>query len=256
MLKNLYEYREMLRSLVARDLKGRYKNSTLGFLWTFLNPLFQLIIYTIVFTVILPMNIEKYYIHLFVALIPWIFFSSCLTGGARAILDQQDLIKKIYFPREILPISFTTSQFINMILSMIVTFLIIIITGYGVNPVALLFLPLVLLVQYILCMGIVMLCSAVTVYLRDMEMVLGVLAFGWMYLSPVIYPESYVPERYQELYYLNPMSGIIVAYRKILYYKEVPDVYNLLISAVIGIVIFVIGINLFRKLERRFVEEL
>ena len=256
MLRNLYEYREMVRSLVIRDLRGRYKNSALGFLWTFLNPLFQLIIYTIVFTVIMPMNIDQYYIHLFVALVPWIFFSSCLTGGARAILDQQDLIKKIYFPREILPISFTTSQFINMVLSMIVTFLIIMISGHGVSGMALLYLPIVLLIQYVLCVGVVMICSAITVYLRDMEMVFGVIAFGWMYLSPVIYTESYIPEKYRSLYYLNPMSGIISAYRKILYYKEIPEMSNLLISVAFGIAALVLGIIVFHRLERHFVEEL
>lgn len=256
MLRNLYEYREMVRSLVIRDLRGRYKNSALGFLWTFLNPLFQLIIYTIVFTVIMPMNIDQYYIHLFVALVPWIFFSSCLTGGARAILDQQDLIKKIYFPREILPISFTTSQFINMVLSMIVTFLIILISGHGINGIALLYLPIVLIIQYVLCIGVVMICSAITVYLRDMEMVFGVIAFGWMYLSPVIYPESYIPEKYRSLYYLNPMSGIISAYRKILYYKEIPEMSNLLISVAFGIAALVLGIIVFHRLERHFVEEL
>lgn len=256
MFKNLYEYREMIRSLIIRDLRGRYKNSVLGFLWTFLNPLFQLIIYTFVFSVILPMDIDKYYIHLFVALVPWIFLSSCMTGGSRVILDQQDMVKKIYFPREILPIAYTTSQFINMLLTMLVIFVIVIVSGHGMNGVALLFLPLVLIVQYIFCLGIVMICSAVTVYLRDMEMILGVIAFGWMYLSPVIYAESYVPEKYRGIYYLNPMSSIITAYRKILYYKECPEVVQLVQVGLVGCVGIVIGIIVFRKLQKRFVEEL
>ena len=256
MLKDLYEYREMLRNLVIRDLRGRYKNSALGFLWTFLNPLFQLIIYTFVFSVIMPMAIDKYYIHLFVALVPWIFFSSCMTGGSRVILDQQDMVKKIYFPREILPLSFTTSQFINMILSMCVTFLIVICSGHGINPRAVLCLPIVFVVQYLLCLGIVMICSAITVYLRDMEMILGVVSFAWMYLTPVIYSENYVPERYRALYNLNPMTPIIVAYRKILYYKEVPELSNLLMAGIVGIAGVAIGSVVFKKLQRGFVEEL
>lgn len=123
MLKELYNYREMINSLVRRDLKGRYKNSVLGFLWTFLNPLLQLVVYTFVFSVIMPMEIEKYYLHLFVALVPWIFFSTCLTGGSRCIIDQQDMVKKIYFPREVLPVAYVTSQFVNMLLTFLVIFL-------------------------------------------------------------------------------------------------------------------------------------
>lgn len=256
MFKNLYEYREMIRSLIKRDLKGRYKNSVLGFLWTFLNPLFQLIIYTFVFSVIMPMNIENYYIHLFVALVPWIFTSSCMTGGSRVILDQQDMVKKIYFPREILPISFTTSQFINMLLSMLVILAVVLATGHGVNMAALLFLPLVMIVQYLFCLGIVMICSGITVYLRDMEMILGIVSFAWMYLTPVIYSENMVPEKYRTLYYLNPMTPIIVAYRKILYYKEIPEVLQLLQVGLAGIAGVAAGTFIFRKLQRRFVEEL
>lgn len=256
MLKNLYDYREMIRSLVKRDLGGRYKNSVLGFFWTFLNPLFQLIIYTMVFTIIIPMGIEKYYIHLFVALVPWIFLSSCMTGGARVILDQQDIVKKIYFPREILPISFTTSQFINMLLSMLVIFVVLFVTGHGVSGQALLFLPWVMLVQYLFCLGIVFFSCTVTVYLRDMEMVLGIIVFGWMYLTPVIYAESYVPEKYRSLYYLNPMSVIISAYRKILYYKECPEVRSLIQTSLVCIVILVCGIMVFQKFQKHFVEEL
>ena len=256
MLKNLYEYREMIHSLIKRDLGGRYKNSVLGFFWTFLNPFFQLIIYTLVFTIIIPMNIDKYYIHLFVALIPWIFLSSCMTGGARVILDQQDIVKKIYFPREILPISFTTSQFINMLLTMLVVFFVLFVTGHGVSMWALLFLPWVMIVQYIFCLGIVFFSCTVTVYLRDMEMILGIIAFGWMYLTPVIYAESYVPEKYRSLYYLNPMSVIISAYRRILYYKEQPDVSYLIQTSIVCIVILACGIVVFRKFQRHFVEEL
>lgn len=256
MIKNLYEYREMVRSLIKRDLKGRYKNSALGFLWTFLNPLFQLIIYTFVFSVIMPMNIENYYIHLFVALVPWIFTSSCMTGGARVIIDQQDMVKKIYFPREILPISFTTSQFVNMLLSMLVILVVVLFSGHGINLLALLYLPLVMVVHYLFCLGIVMICSAITVYLRDMEMILGVISFAWMYLTPVIYSESMVPEKYRTLYYLNPMTPIIVAYRKISYYKEGPEVMQLLQVGLVGIVGVLAGILIFKRLQRRFVEEL
>ena len=105
-LKELYAYRQMIFSLVKKDLRGRYKGSVLGFMWTFINPLLQMGVYTLVFSIILRNDIDKYYLFLFVALVPWIFFSASLTGGADSVLASKDMLKKIYFPREVIPISF------------------------------------------------------------------------------------------------------------------------------------------------------
>ena len=115
LFRELYHYREMLFSLVRKDLRGRYKGSVLGFLWTFINPLMQLLVYTFVFTVILPAQVEHYSLYLFVALIPWIFFSTAVAGGAGCVLAQKGMVTKIYFPREVLPISHVTSAFVNML---------------------------------------------------------------------------------------------------------------------------------------------
>ncbi len=128
-VKELWEYREMIVSLVKRDLKSRYKGSVLGFLWMFLNPLLQLAVYTVVFSTIIKMGIEKFYLFLFVALVPWLFFSTCLSAGTTVIFSQQDMVKKIYFPREALPLAFTISQFVNMLLSFVVIFIVVICSG-------------------------------------------------------------------------------------------------------------------------------
>ena len=150
-IKELYEYREMIISLVRKDLRGRYKGSVLGFLWTFVNPLLQLIVYTIVFSIIMRASYEQYYLFLFVALVPWMFFSSSVTDGAASILKEKDMVKKIYFPREVLPISTVTSAFVNMILTFVVVFIVVIVSGRGINPLALLCLPVVMVVEYVLC---------------------------------------------------------------------------------------------------------
>ena len=155
-IQELYAYREMIFSLVRRDLKGRYKGSALGFLWTFINPLLQLGVYTLVFSVIMRNGIEDYYLFLFVALIPWIFFSTSLAGGSSCIWAQKDMVKKIYFPREILPISFVTSQFVNMLLSLIVVLIVLIVSGKGLNPIALLYLPVIMLVEYLMALSVAM----------------------------------------------------------------------------------------------------
>ncbi|MBR6381509.1 MAG: ABC transporter permease, partial [Lachnospiraceae bacterium] len=150
--KEIYEYREMIFSMVRRDLRGRYKGSALGFLWTFLNPLFQLIVYTIVFSVIMKVGYEKYYLHLFTALVPWIFFSSSVAGGAGIIRAQSNLVNKIYFPREVIPISHVICQLINMLLTFLVVLAVVLVTGHGLNGIALLYLIPVTIVEFFLAL--------------------------------------------------------------------------------------------------------
>jgi ABC-2 type transport system permease protein len=255
-IKELYAYRQMIFSLVKKDLRGRYKGSVLGFLWTFINPLFQLIVYTIVFSKILRNDIPRYYLYLFVALIPWIFFSSSITVGAASIISQKDLVKKIYFPRMVIPISYVTSCFVNMLLCFIVIFAVIIVTGAGINFVAVLTLPVIMIVEYIFALGMAMIASAVTVYFRDLEHILGIIAMAWMYLTPVVYSKKIVPDRYLPLFNLNPMTHIIDCYRTVLYEKQVPDLTALLWAAGLGVFFLVFGAFVFNKLQRHFAEEL
>ena len=222
-VKEIVEYREMIFSLIRRDLRGRYKGSVLGFMWTFINPLLQLCVYTVVFSIIMRMGIEKYYMFLFVTLIPWMFFNTCLCGGTRIIFSQEDMVKKIYFPREVLPIAFVTSNFINMLLSFIVIFAVAIISGIGISLRAIVHLPVIMLIEYILALGIAMIGAAVTVYIRDLEQIFNIIGMAWMYMTPILYSVDMVPENLRGLYNLNPMTPIIVAYRDILYYKEAPQ---------------------------------
>ena len=255
-LKELYAYREMIFSLVRRDLRGRYKGSVLGFLWTFINPLLQLGVYTLVFSNILRSGIEDYYLFLFVALVPWIFFSTSISGGSSCIWAQQDMVKKIYFPREVLPISFVTSQFVNMLLSLVVVLVALLISGKGLNLEALLFLPIVMLVEYILALSMTMIFSAITVYLRDVEYLLGIVAMAWQFLTPVMYSLDQVPDNMKFAFNLNPMTPVIIAYRDILYYKKIPEISTLLHATLLGLGLLIIGWITFSKLKRHFAEEL
>ena len=133
-LLEIISYREMIYSLVKQELRGKYKGSVLGFIWTFLNPLFQLIVYTFVFSIIMKSSIDDYYLFLFVAFIPWLFFSNSVSGGARAVMDKKELVKKVYFPRQVLPISYVTSAFVNMILSFVIVFGALLFSGRGIEP--------------------------------------------------------------------------------------------------------------------------
>ena len=256
LLRELYAYRTMLASLVKRDLKGRYKGSVLGFLWTFLNPLLQLAVYSLVFKVILKNPMENYSMHLFVALVPWIFFSSALTTGTKAILGQANLVKKIYFPREIIPVAYATSSFINMLLSFVIIFAVLLISPMKIFWKPVLLLPVVMFLQYLLVIGVNLITSALTVYFRDLEHIMGVLSMAWMYLSPVVYPVSYIAEEYQSFYMLNPMAPILIAYRDILYYGICPNRQILGLIFIECLVWLGIGILVFFKLKWYFAEEL
>lgn len=255
-LKEIYDYRQMIFSLVKKDLRGRYKGSVLGFLWTFINPLLQLVVYTIVFSFILKSPIEKYYLYLFVGLIPWIFFSSAITGGSASVVAQKDLIKKIYFPRQVIPIAYVTSCFVNMLLCFIVIFIVVIVAGVGLNPLALLCLPIIMLVEYILALGVALLSSAVTVYFRDLEHILGIVTMAWMYLTPIMYDKSIVPENFHPLFNINPMTHVIDCYRAVLYYGKMPNLESLVSSLALGVLFLVAGYFVFGRLQRHFAEEL
>ncbi len=253
-LKELYDYREMVFSLVKKDLRGRYKGSVLGFLWTFINPLLQLMVFTLVFSVIMKAGYDQYYLFLFVALVPWMFFSSSVQDGSTAIIREKDMVKKIYFPREVMPIATVTSGFVNMLLTFIVIFIVLIFSGKGINPVALLCLPFVMIVEYILCLGIAMIVAALTVYFRDLQYILGIFTMALQYMTPVMYGSEMVPEWAMPIFQANPMTPIIEMYRQILYYKEVPEMLSLLYVLALGIIFIVLGFFCFNKLQKGFAE--
>ena len=253
-LKELYDYREMIFSLVRKDLRGRYKGSVLGFLWTFINPLLQLMVFTLVFSVIMRAGYDQYYLFLFVALVPWMFFASSVQDGSTAILREKDMIKKIYFPREVMPIATVTSGFVNMLLTFIVIFIVLIVSGKGLNPLALLCLPFVMIVEYILCLGIALIVAALTVYFRDLQYILGILTMAMQYMTPVMYGSEMVPDWALPIFKANPMTPITEMYRQILYYKCVPEMLSLLYVLAIGVVFIVIGFFCFNKLQKGFAE--
>ena len=232
-IKEIWDYRDMIVSLVKRDLRGRYKGSVLGFFWTFLNPLLQLLVYTFVFSIIMKAGIEDYYLFLFVALVPWTYFATCVSGGSGCIVGQVNLVNKIYFPREVLPISYVISQLINMLLSFLVVFVVLFISGKGFNFLVWPYLIVVILQETLLAFGITLFVSAISVYFRDMIYFLNIIVMAWQFMTP-----------------------IIVAYRDIFYYKKAPELQDFILGTVVGIIILVIGWISFEKLKRRFAEVL
>ena len=253
--KNLYNYRELLKTNVQKEIRGKYKNSFLGVLWSFLNPLLQICVYALVFPLILKNDQPNYVIFLCVALIPWTFFTSCVQQSASTMLQNGNIIKKVYFPREILPISVVTSGTINFLISTIIIFAFLLIFGVGITKYVLYF-PVILIIQYFLQLGISLILSSVTVYLRDLEHLIGVALQLLFYATPIVYAAESIPEDFKFIIEYNPMTYIINGYRDIFYNQTSPDMYALGILFVMAIALCIVGYIIFNKLQKGFAEEL
>lgn len=255
LVKNLYNYRELLKTSVFKDVNGKYKNSFFGVLWSFINPLLQIVVYTIVFQVIMRSNIKNYAVYLCCGLVPWTYFSNCILRASNTIMDNGNIVKKVYFPREILPISVVTSEGVNFLISTIIMlgFVLANHIGFSWN---LLWYPVILIIQYILSLGVAFLVSSITVYFRDLLHFLGILMQLLFYATPIVYSSEQVPANLSWIVKINPMAYIIEAYRNIFYNKVAPNGKGLLIAFACGLVFCVIGFCTFKKLEKRFAEEL
>lgn len=255
LFKELYQYRELLKTNIQKEIRGKYKGAWLGVLWSYLNPLLMLIVYSVVFSQIMRIEIPNYMMFLFTALIPWSFFTTTVSQGSLAVVANGNILKKIYFPREIIPISVVTSNCVNFLISCVIMLFFIIITGLGVSWYILLF-PIILLAQYILLMGITFMLSAITVYARDLEHIISVLLMALFYATPIVYSMDMVPEAMKWLISINPMTPIINAYRDILFHQQLPDLLNLGMIILSSSLILIIGLAVFKKLQRNFAEEL
>lgn len=254
LLKDIFNYWEFLKTNVKKDIRGKYKGSFLGVLWSFINPLLSVVVYAIVFQYIMRFNIEHYLIYLISGIIPWTFFTTALNSGINSILYNANIIKKVYFPRSILPISSVTSALINFLISCIIILLFTILSGIGIS-INLIYLPLVIIIQYILCLGIVFILSAVEIYVKDIEHIINFFISMLFYVTPILYTSDAVPDNMQFLLKSNPMSYIIESYHNIFYYKHSPDLYKLGVVFLISVIIFIFGYNIFKKLQKGFAEE-
>lgn len=253
--KNLYNYRELLKTSVKKEVRGKYKNSFLGVLWSFLNPLLQIAVYAIVFPLILNNQQENYVIFLCCGLIPWTFFSTAINRSAFSFIENGNILKKVYFPREIIPISVVTSEAINFLISTIIIIAFVVFGGLGLTKYVILY-PIVLLAQYLIVLAISFIISSICVYLRDLQHFIGVALQLLFYAAPVVYAPTSIPESFQWILKYNPMTYIINAYRDIFYNQTMIDINSLLMIIGIGIVGCVIGYAIFSKLQKGFAEQL
>jgi len=256
-LKQVFAYRDMLKTTVQKDLRARYKGSILGFLWTFLNPLLQLAVYNFVFKFIMRVQVPgyDYTVFLFVGLVPWMSFSASILMSNNAFVGNANLLKKVYFPRIVLPMSVVVSNLLNMTFAFIVVLPVIWLAGAPISE-AYVALPFIFLVQALLMFGIGLLVASLFVFFRDLEHLLGIFMMIWMYLTPILYDSSFIKSSWYNLFKLNPMVPVITGYREILLFHRFPDITSLLYVLAFGLFISTVGYVAYSTLQRRFGEEL
>jgi lipopolysaccharide transport system permease protein len=259
-LRQLLRYRALVSSLVARELKARYRGSVLGFLWTFVNPLLLLLVYSFVFGVVMPgaraPEIRHYPLFLFCGILPWTWFSSSLLESCTALTGSGTLLRKVMFPAEILPLVTVFTGLVNFALGLVILAAFSVYAGVPIVSSDLAWLPVIVAVQLALTLGLALLLSALSVHFRDIRDLLGNLMTLWFFATPIIYPYSQAPERFRPLLDLNPFTHLAIAYQQVLYVDgPYRDGARLSAVALVGVVALLAGYVVFDRLRDTFAEE-
>jgi len=247
--------RDLLRELVARDMKLRYRDSVLGWAWSLLNPLAQLLVFGFVFRFVLPLNIPNYTSFLFIGLLAWSWFQASLMGAATVIVDGRALIRRPGFPALILPLVSVVANMVHFLLALPIVFLFLWFTGVSLQlPVIL--LPLLVLLQAFFTLSIAYFLATFHVSFRDTQHLVGVGLLLFFYLTPIFYDTGTIPDRFLFVYRLNPVLHLLEGYRDVLLYGVWPSWGGLAAVTAVTAVFLLVGINLFQNASYRFVEEL
>jgi ABC-type polysaccharide/polyol phosphate export permease len=259
-LAQLVRYRGLIQSLVARELKARYRGSVLGFFWSFINPLLLLLIYTFVFSVVLPgahsPDIQPYALFMFCGILPWTWFSSSLAESSNVLIAGGNLIKKVLFPAEILPIVTVLANLVHFFLGLPILVVFLIYYQAPLQISELVWFPIVIAVQLLLTLGLALIASSLTVHFRDIKDILANLLTFWFFATPIIYPMSQAPEVGRRFLNLNPFTHLAISYQEILFYPGPFGPWKWLLALGAGsLLLFLLGYFLFDRLRDSFAEE-
>jgi len=257
-IRSLVRYRALLESLVSRELKARYRGSVLGFVWSFVNPLLLLLTYTLVFTVILPNrqpDIQPFFLFLFCGILPWTWFQASLSESSGVLIASANLIKKVLFPAEVLPSVCVLANLAHFLLGLPI--LLLFLAWQGKLAWTAVLLPLPILVQLVLTLGLSLFLSALTVHFRDIQSILQHALHLWFFATPVIYSYAAIAEGtpLRQALRLNPMTHVIVTYQQMLFHGNVDHWRGLFLALVVGLVAFAAGAFLFDRLRDTLSEE-
>lgn len=255
MRARLVHLRDLLRELVLRDLRIRYKRSMLGIAWSLLNPLSQILIFSFLFGRLMPLAIPHYTTFVFVGVLAWSWFSAALISAAGTVVASPELIRRPGFPAAVLPVLTVASNGIHFLIALPVLLAFAIFSG-GTVGVTLVAFPLVVTIQFLLTLALVFPVAAWNVRFRDTQHLVSLLTMAAFYLTPVFYSAQNIPAGFQLFYALNPMATLLTAYRDILIRNEWPDVQALLVVALVSLVVLALGVAIFERASVRFAEDL
>lgn len=253
-IRQLYKYRALIYVLIQRELKARYRGTVFGFLWSFINPLILMLIYVLVFSIYMRVEMENYPVFLLSGILPWGWFSLGLTEATHSIISNGGLIKKVALPSAIFPLVCIGSNMVHYLFSLPILFLFLF--GFGIVPSwPLFFLPLLLLIQFIWTYGIALILSSLAVQFRDILHMLPNLLMVWFFLTPIFYPVTTVPKQYRVLVDFNPIAHLMKAYQDVFFYNQMPSGYGLAVFAVLSCLLLFIGSSFFEARKDLFAEE-
>ena len=254
-ISELYQQKDLLLAWTTRNIRARYQQSVVGWLWAVLQPAAQVALFTVVFTMFVPIDTGNvpYPVFSYVAIVPWTFLSASLPDMTDSLVANMGLVTKIYFPREILPISAMLARMMDFAVAACLLVILMLIYRMPVFTTVWLAIPVILATQMALILGIGLACAALNVFFRDVRSLLALGLQLWFYASPIIYPVTTVPEQLRPYYFLNPMAGVIEAYRDVLIYGRLPGTY-LVPSALVAVVVFISGYWFFRRVEFQFAD--
>ena len=256
-VRNLLRYRLLIQSLVGRELKARYRGSFLGFLWSFINPLLLLLTYGLVFTVMLPVKrsaqLEPYFLFLFCGILPWTWFQSSIAESSGILIAGGNLIKKVLFPAEVLPVVTVLSNLVHFLLGLPVLLLFLAFEGH-LSASALL-LPLAVLVQLVFTLGLALVVSALTVHFRDIQNILSHLLHLWFFATPVLYDYGDIQGVFRNVLRLNPMAHLMVSYQQMLFHGGFDHWRGLACAGLAALLTYALGAFLFERLRDTLAEE-
>ena len=254
-INDLYDHFDLLTAWTSRTIRARYQQSILGGLWAIAQPLAMVIVFTILFTRVIPVDTGgvPYVIFSYSAIVPWTFFVLSVTDMVDCLVSNMNLVSKIYFPRDILVIAAMLARLLDFGIASTILLLLLLYYRMPVFTLNWLYLPLIILIQLSLSLGLGMLGSASNVFFRDVKHLFALGLQLLFYATPIIYPVTSIPESIRPFYYLNPMAGIISAYRAVLIYQLPPD-SSLVLSAIISVIILIVGYIVFKRLEPRFAD--
>lgn len=253
-VRRLYQNRQLIQVLVARELKIRYRGAVLGFLWSFLNPIIFMLVYILIFSVYMRVDVENYPAFLLTGLLPWLWFSGGLIEATTSIISNSSLVKSVQLPSEIFPLVSISTHFAHFLLSIPILLLLLFAFGINISWKGLL-LPPILLVQFVLTFGLALITSALATRFRDILHIVPTLLMVWFFMTPVLYPADLIPAAFKFLLIANPMAYLITAYQDILFRQVPPSFTPLLAVAVGALAIWAIGHLTFQAHKDIFAEQ-